>query len=249
VGNGTLDVTGHGFGNGRPDRVERNQNSNSSKPYPNQPYHNYPRSLRELALRAFDSNPNTSNQRDSSRQTSRNLNATSNQSSNSNVNPSSANRSNYNLNLPQCTLSNKEQYPFSPSSSRDGSLNPSSSLHASNSQSSTSLTSSPTQSTWARPTKEDLLNLAHGFWTRARIRFKWFTIRGFRRFNVDDLSAFFTLGGLGTILFIVVGTTTAVSVVFAGLNLLNMQGESIWKESAIEVLDSEIATRFRFPSF
>ncbi|PWN39371.1 mitochondrial distribution and morphology protein family 31/32 [Ceraceosorus guamensis] len=73
------------------------------------------------------------------------------------------------------------------------------------------------------PSKEELLRLARGFWTRLRIRFKWFTIRGFRRFNVDDLSAFFTLGGLGTIIFIVVGTTTAVSLVFAALNALNLQ--------------------------
>jgi len=56
-----------------------------------------------------------------------------------------------------------------------------------------------------------------------RIRFKWFTIRGFRRFNADDISAFFTLGGLGTAIFIIVGTTTAVSLVFSALNILNMQ--------------------------
>ncbi|CAO1638807.1 unnamed protein product [Sympodiomycopsis kandeliae] len=74
-----------------------------------------------------------------------------------------------------------------------------------------------------RPSKEDLLRNAKGFWTRLRIRFKWFTIRGFRRFNADDFSAFFTLGGLGTIALIIVGTTTAVSVVLWGLDLLNMQ--------------------------
>lgn len=74
-----------------------------------------------------------------------------------------------------------------------------------------------------RPTKEELLSLARSFWTRMRIRFKWFTIRGFRRFNVDDLSAFFTLGGLGTAIWVIVGTTTFVSVVFAALNMLNLQ--------------------------
>ncbi|PWZ03259.1 hypothetical protein BCV70DRAFT_229574 [Testicularia cyperi] len=75
-----------------------------------------------------------------------------------------------------------------------------------------------------RPSKEDLLRIAQGFWTRMRIRFKWFTIRGFRRFNADDISAFFTLGGVTTIIFIVVGTTTFFSLVFAALNALNLQG-------------------------
>ncbi|WFC94961.1 hypothetical protein MBRA1_001599 [Malassezia brasiliensis] len=56
-----------------------------------------------------------------------------------------------------------------------------------------------------------------------RIRFKWFTIRSFRRFNIDEISAFFTLGGLGTAIWVIVGTTTFVSVIFAALNLLNLQ--------------------------
>lgn len=41
-----------------------------------------------------------------------------------------------------------------------------------------------------RPTKEELLGAASGWWQRLRIRIKWFTIRGWRRFNMDDLSAF-----------------------------------------------------------
>ncbi|SNX82642.1 related to MDM31 - Mitochondrial inner membrane protein required for mitochondrial morphology and inheritance [Melanopsichium pennsylvanicum] len=74
-----------------------------------------------------------------------------------------------------------------------------------------------------RPSKEDLLRIAQGFWTRLRIRFKWFTIRGFRRFNADDISAFFTLGGFTTAVFIIVGTTTFFSLIFAALNVLNLQ--------------------------
>lgn len=74
-----------------------------------------------------------------------------------------------------------------------------------------------------RPTRDELLSMARGFWTRMRIHFKWITIRGFRRFNIDDLSAFFTLGGLGTAIWVIVGTTTFVSVIFAALSLLNMQ--------------------------
>ncbi|KAE8224903.1 hypothetical protein CF319_g2277 [Tilletia indica] len=79
----------------------------------------------------------------------------------------------------------------------------------------------PHHVTWARPTKEDLLRLAQGFWQRTRIRFKWFTIRSFRRFNADDISAFFTLGGLSTILLLILGTTTFVSVFVWTLNALS----------------------------
>lgn len=43
-----------------------------------------------------------------------------------------------------------------------------------------------------RPTKDDLLGAASSWWERLRIRLKWFTIRGWRRFNTDDLSAFFS---------------------------------------------------------
>jgi distribution and morphology protein 31 len=48
-----------------------------------------------------------------------------------------------------------------------------------------------------RPSKEELLAAANGWWQRFRIRLKWFTIRGWRRFNADDFSAFaswFVLG-------------------------------------------------------
>jgi hypothetical protein len=48
-----------------------------------------------------------------------------------------------------------------------------------------------------RPTKEELLAAASSKWERFRIRMKWFFIRGWRRFNTDDFSAFaswFVLG-------------------------------------------------------
>ncbi|WFD43041.1 Mitochondrial distribution and morphology protein 31, mitochondrial precursor [Malassezia psittaci] len=65
---------------------------------------------------------------------------------------------------------------------------------------------SKTSSARHTPTQEDLLRIARGFWTRMRIRFKWFTIRGFRRYNADEIGAFFTLGGLGTAIWVIVGT-------------------------------------------
>lgn len=51
-----------------------------------------------------------------------------------------------------------------------------------------------------------LLSATSNFFERLRIRFKWFTIRGFRRFRADDWSAFLSwlIGGVG--IWIVVGT-------------------------------------------
>lgn len=54
-----------------------------------------------------------------------------------------------------------------------------------------------------RPSKEELLSAATSWWERLRIRVKWFTIRGWRKFNTDDLSAFFS--------FIVVGNSKLLS--------------------------------------
>ncbi|KAJ9096471.1 hypothetical protein QFC21_005293 [Naganishia friedmannii] len=74
-----------------------------------------------------------------------------------------------------------------------------------------------------RPTKEELLAAATSVWQRLRIRFKWFSIRGWRRFNADDLSAFLSWFVVGNTLWVVLGTTTFVSAVFATLNSLSLQ--------------------------
>ncbi|KIM45363.1 hypothetical protein M413DRAFT_24584 [Hebeloma cylindrosporum] len=74
-----------------------------------------------------------------------------------------------------------------------------------------------------RPTRDDFLNVATGFWQRLRIRFKWFTVRGFRKFNADDISAFITWFLFSQTLWILVGTTTFFSVVFATANSLRLQ--------------------------
>ncbi|KAF7297641.1 hypothetical protein MKEN_01387200 [Mycena kentingensis (nom. inval.)] len=73
------------------------------------------------------------------------------------------------------------------------------------------------------PSRDDLLNLATGFWARLRIRFKWFAIKSFRRFNADDVSAFITWFLMSQTLWIFVGTTTFFSVVFATANSLQLQ--------------------------
>ncbi|KLO16895.1 mitochondrial distribution and morphology protein family 31/32 [Schizopora paradoxa] len=74
-----------------------------------------------------------------------------------------------------------------------------------------------------RPTREDFLNVANGFWQRMRVRFKWFTVRSFRKFNADDISAFFTWFLVSQTAWILLGTTTFFSVVFATINSLRMQ--------------------------
>ncbi|KAF5316914.1 hypothetical protein D9611_003855 [Ephemerocybe angulata] len=74
-----------------------------------------------------------------------------------------------------------------------------------------------------RPTRDDFLNVATGFWERLRVRFKWFTIKSFRKFNADDISAFVTWFLMSQTLWIFVGTTTFFSVIFAITNSLRLQ--------------------------
>ncbi|KAE9391909.1 hypothetical protein BT96DRAFT_864631, partial [Gymnopus androsaceus JB14] len=74
-----------------------------------------------------------------------------------------------------------------------------------------------------RPTQEDFLRVADGFWQRLRIRFKWFTIKSFRKFNADDISGIVTWVLMSQTIWILVGTTTFLSVVFAIVNSLRLQ--------------------------
>lgn len=57
-----------------------------------------------------------------------------------------------------------------------------------------------------QPKKEDFLQAATSMWERMRIRFKWFTIRSFRRFSADDMSAFLSWFLVGQTLWILIGT-------------------------------------------
>lgn len=57
-----------------------------------------------------------------------------------------------------------------------------------------------------RPTLDDLLNATTGFWQRVRIRFRWLTIRSFRKYNADDISAFVTWFVMSQTLWLFVGT-------------------------------------------
>jgi distribution and morphology protein 31 len=75
-----------------------------------------------------------------------------------------------------------------------------------------------------RPTKEELLQAATGFWSRLKVRFKWFSIRSVRPWNVDDWSAFVSWFVLGNIVWILVGTTTFFSLVILSINTVVAQG-------------------------
>ncbi|KAL6716314.1 Mitochondrial distribution and morphology protein 31, mitochondrial precursor [Lecanora helva] len=94
-----------------------------------------------------------------------------------------------------------------------------------------------------RPTREELLAAATGFWSRLKVRFKWFSIRSARPFNADEIGAFFSWFLLGHVLWIVLGTTTffslailAVNTVFAQETLARWVGNYLTKSSGISVV-------------
>lgn len=94
-----------------------------------------------------------------------------------------------------------------------------------------------------RPTKEELLAAATGFWSRLRIRFKWMTIRSVRPFNMEEIGAFVSWIFLGHVIWIVIGTTTfvslaiwAVNTVFAQETLAGWVGNYLTKSSGIKIV-------------
>jgi len=104
-----------------------------------------------------------------------------------------------------------------------------------------------------RPTKEELLSTATGFWQRLGIRFKWFSIRSGRRFNTDDISAFVSWFFLGHIIWIIVGTTTffslaifTINTVFAQETLAKWVGNYLTSSSGVKVVfESAIVPRWK----
>jgi distribution and morphology protein 31 len=94
-----------------------------------------------------------------------------------------------------------------------------------------------------RPTKEELLAAATGFWQRLGVRFKWFSIRSARPFRVDEIFAFLSWIFWGHVLWIVIGTTTfcsllilALNTVFAQETLAGWIGEYLTKSSGLKVV-------------
>lgn len=72
----------------------------------------------------------------------------------------------------------------------------------------------------ALQSKKSLLMMASSPWEKLAIRAKWFLIKGYRPFNIDEIAAFFSWIILSHILWIILGTTTFFSLLFYGLNSL-----------------------------
>lgn len=78
-----------------------------------------------------------------------------------------------------------------------------------------------------RPTKEELLAAANGFWERLKVRFKWMSIRSMRPWNADEWGAFVSWFMLGHLVWILVGTTTFFSLVIFSINTVFAQGMAL----------------------
>lgn len=76
-----------------------------------------------------------------------------------------------------------------------------------------------------RPTKEDFLSAANGFWERLKVRFKWVSIRSMRPWNIDEWGAFVSWFLFGHLLWILAGTTTFFSLVILSINTVFAQGK------------------------
>jgi distribution and morphology protein 31 len=69
------------------------------------------------------------------------------------------------------------------------------------------------------------LAAATGFWSRLRVRFKWFSIRSVRPFTLDEIGALFSWVLLGHVLWIMLGTTTFFSLLILTINTVFAQGK------------------------
>ncbi|KAK5111572.1 hypothetical protein LTR62_004868 [Meristemomyces frigidus] len=94
-----------------------------------------------------------------------------------------------------------------------------------------------------RPTKEELLGAATGFWHRLQIRFKWFSIRSVRPYNADEIFAFVSWIFWGHVLWVIIGTTTfvslgiwAINTVFAQETLAGWVGNYLTKSSGVKIV-------------
>jgi mitochondrial distribution and morphology protein 31 len=94
-----------------------------------------------------------------------------------------------------------------------------------------------------RPTKQELLAAATGFWSRLKIHFKWFTIKSSRPFNLDEIVGFISWIAIGHVLWFVIGTTTfvslailAINTVFAQETLAGWIGNYLTKSSGLHVV-------------
>jgi mitochondrial distribution and morphology protein 31 len=104
-----------------------------------------------------------------------------------------------------------------------------------------------------RPTKEELLAAATGFWHRLQIRFKWFSIRSVRPYNFDEIFAFASWVFYAHLVWVIIGTTTFVSLailaantIFAQETLAGWVGNYLTKSSGVKIVfESAIVPTWR----
>ncbi|KAI2473620.1 mitochondrial distribution and morphology proteins-domain-containing protein [Annulohypoxylon bovei var. microspora] len=104
-----------------------------------------------------------------------------------------------------------------------------------------------------RPTKEEFLAAATGFWQRLKVRFKWFSIRSMRPWNIDEWGAFVSWFLFGHLVWILVGTTTFFSLailfintVFAQETLAKWIGDYLTESAGLTVIfESAIVPRWK----
>lgn len=78
-----------------------------------------------------------------------------------------------------------------------------------------------------RPTREELMAAANGFWQRMKVRLKWASIRSMRPWNIDEWGAFVSWFLFGHLVWVLVGTTTFFSLLILSINTVFAQGRPI----------------------
>ncbi|KAI1113621.1 mitochondrial distribution and morphology proteins-domain-containing protein [Nemania sp. NC0429] len=104
-----------------------------------------------------------------------------------------------------------------------------------------------------RPTKEEFLAAANGFWERLKVRFKWVSIRSMRPWNIDEWGAFVSWFLFGHIVWILVGTTTFFSIMILSINTVVAQetlarwvGDYLTESAGLTVIfESAIVPRWK----
>ncbi|KAH9888195.1 mitochondrial distribution and morphology proteins-domain-containing protein [Xylariomycetidae sp. FL2044] len=104
-----------------------------------------------------------------------------------------------------------------------------------------------------RPTKEEFLAAANGFWERMKVRFKWYSIRSMRPWNIDEWGAFVSWFLFGHLVWILVGTTTffslliiSINTVFAQETLAKWVGDYLTESAGLTVIfESAIVPRWK----
>ncbi|KAI1266756.1 mitochondrial distribution and morphology proteins-domain-containing protein [Xylariaceae sp. FL1019] len=104
-----------------------------------------------------------------------------------------------------------------------------------------------------RPTRDEFLAAANGFWERWKVRFKWASIRSMRPWNIDEWGAFVSWFLFGHIVWILVGTTTFFSLVILSINTVVAQetlakwvGDYLTESAGLTVIfESAIVPRWK----